>query len=301
MGARRIADESPSAARARMRRDARVHAGLPLAVGRVRNLTFEGPGGPLRARHYAPLSYARGLRPLFVFYHGGGFVTGDLDTHDAPCRTLCRELDVHVLSVEYRLAPEHPFPAAIEDAQAALRFAQANAAALGADPTRVGVAGDSAGGNLATVATQLAARAGDPLPCMQLLIYPTVDSTIDRPSMDLFGDGFFLTREDIRWFRGHYVQGGDLADPRVSPLLGSLAGLPPALVVTAGFDPLRDEGEAYVEALRAAGSQAVLHRVPDLIHGFINLGSLSRASHTALAHVAGLARTLLDRTSARAA
>lgn len=294
LGGKRLGAESAPAARARLKRDARVHAGTPETVAAVRDLTFAGPGGPLRARHYTPFASGPSPRPLLVFLHGGGFVTGDLDTHDPPCRALCRALDVHVLAIDYRLAPEQPFPAAVDDARAALRFAQANAVAWGADPARIGIAGDSAGGNLATVATQLAVQAGEPAPVMQLLFYPTVDSTVDYPSLELFGEGFFLTRHDIRWFRRQYVGDGDLADPRVSPLLGDLTNLPPAVIVTAGFDPLRDEGEAYVEALRAAGSEAVLYRAPDLIHGFLNLGSLSRASREAVLHVASLARDLLE-------
>jgi acetyl esterase len=289
---------SPAEARASLLREARVHRGLPIPVRAARELSFAGPAGPLAARHYTP--HAAGKRPLLVFFHGGGFVTGDLDTHDAPCRALCRELSMHVLSVAYRLAPEHPFPAAIDDARASLRYAQQHAAALGADPEQVLVGGDSAGANLATVIAQLAARAGDPLPVLQLLIYPTVDSTVERRSMELFSDGFFLTRGDILWFRRHYLGGRfDLADPRVSPLLApDLSGLPPAIVITAGFDPLRDEGEDYVTALRAAGSQADLHRVPDLIHGFINMGSVSPASHRALMRVAGLVNRRLSQRAA---
>lgn len=291
-----IRAETPELARTRMQREARVHAGELVAVGKVRDLTFQGPGGPLGARLYAPRHLPSGERPpLLVFYHGGGFVTGDLDTHDTPCRVLCRELDVFVLSIDYRLAPEHPFPAAVEDARAALLFAQQNAASFGADPARVGVAGDSAGGNLATVVTQLAARAGDPLPVMQLLLYPTVDSTVERPSVRLFERGFFLTYEDMLWFRGHYLgRDPDFTDPRVSPLLApDLRALPPALIVTAGFDPLRDEGEAYADALRRAGNRVELYRAPDLIHGFINLGSLSRASRAALLRSAVRAHDLL--------
>lgn len=291
-----ISAATPALARARMRREARVHAGPTIPVGAVRDLTFDGPGGPLRARLYTPPgASSRERPPLLVFYHGGGFVSGDLDTHDQPCRTLCRELNVFVLSIEYRLAPEHPFPAAVEDACAALRFAHESAESFGADPGRIGVAGDSAGGNLATVACQLAAQAGDPLPVMQLLLYPTVDSTVDRPSVGLFGKGFFLTHRDILWFREHYVgTRHDLADPRISPLLApSLGGLPPALIVTAAFDPLRDEGEAYAEALQAAGTHVELYRVPDLVHGFINLGALSRASYRALLAVSARAHDLL--------
>jgi acetyl esterase len=231
-----------------------------------------------------------------LFFHGGGFVVGDLDTHDAPCRALCRTLDVHVLSVEYRLAPEFPFPAGIEDAQAALRYALASAAELGADPTRVVIAGDSAGGNLAAVATQQAALRGEPLPSLQLLIYPAVDSSKDWPSVDRFSEGFFLTRADIHQFRKQYFGNfRDLRDPRASPLLApDLRGLPPAVIITAAFDPLRDEGEAYARALEAAGVRTRLYRTPGLTHGFINLGAVSNAAKQALAHVAELTREFLQ-------
>ena len=283
-------------ARARMRRDARVHAGVPIAVGAVRDLTFDGPRGALRARHYAPQGASSGKpRALLVFFHGGGFALGDLDTHDPPCRALCRELDAHVLSVEYGLAPEQPFPAGIEDARAALRFAQSHARELGADPARIGVAGDSAGANVATVITQLAVRSGELAPTMQLLIYPAVDSTKDWPSIDLFADGFMLTRADVHWFRKTYFGSfTDLADPRASPLLApDLSGLPPTVIVTAGFDPLRDEGEAYAAALTGAGVVTTLHREVAMIHGFINLGPLSSAARDALSRVAQLTRAYL--------
>ncbi|MDB4988243.1 MAG: alpha/beta hydrolase [Myxococcaceae bacterium] len=296
MGDTMLAHGSVERSRQRMRRDARVHQGVPIPVGAVHDLTFPGAVGALRARHYVPAGANVGQpRPLLVFFHGGGFVLGDLDTHDLPCRALCRELDVHVLSAEYRLAPEHPFPAGVEDARAALRFAQAHAAKLGADPGRVGVAGDSAGANLATVATQLAVQTGEPVPVLQLLIYPAVDSTKDWPSIDLFADGFLLTRADVHWFRKLYFGSfADLADPRASPLLAKdLSGMPPTVIVTAGFDPLRDEGEAYAAALAQAGVRTTLHRVPDLVHGFINLGAVSGAAKQALKQVAELTRELL--------
>jgi acetyl esterase len=294
-GIKGLSAATPELARARMRRSARVHAGMIVPVGAVRDLSFDGPGGKIGARLYSPKGPRRDTAPLLVFYHGGGFVCGDLETHDAPCRSLCRDLDVFVLSVDYRLAPEHPFPAAVEDACAALRYAQQNAASWGADPARIGVAGDSAGGNLATVATLQAVRSGEPQPVMQLLFYPTVDSTEERASVGLFGSGFFLTHADMQWFGAHY-RGPfeDLADPRLSPLRASdLSGLPPTLIVTAGFDPLRDEGEEYAEALRAAGNRVEVVRCHDMIHGFINLGSLCRATQTELSRIAQQAHNLL--------
>jgi acetyl esterase/lipase len=201
---------------------------------------------------------------------------------------------VHVVSVDYRLAPESRFPAAVEDAYAALRWAFANAARLGADPARVAVGGDSAGANLATVASRLARDDGGPVPALQLLIYPTVDRTKPYPSLDLFAAGFFLTRGEIDWFYQHYSAGVEPADPRLNPLLGTdLSGLAPALVVTAGFDPLRDEGEAYAAALHAAGTPVTLRRKSTMIHGFINMIDISSSARAMFLDVAHDVRAML--------
>ncbi len=238
----------------------------------------------------------RGPHPLLVFLHGGGWTIGDLDTHDEPCRILCRHGGMHVLAVAYRLAPEHPFPAAVEDARAALDWALEHAQQLGADPARVAVGGDSAGGNLATVAARLITPAREQGPVLQILIYPAVDFTERRRSIELFGDGFFLTTGDRDWCQSNYLGGpaADLADPRASPLRAeSLAGLPPAIVATAAFDPLRDEGEAYADALTAAGTPTVLRRFPGLIHGFINMTAVHRAAHDATLEIAAMARAAL--------
>jgi acetyl esterase len=266
-------------ARGRMRHDAQVHAGNKTGVGSVRDLSIDGPAGALGARHYTPET-RDSAPPLIVFYHGGGFALGDLETHDEPCRMLCRYAEAHVLAIDYRRAPEHLFPAATDDALAALRWAQTNAKQLGADPNRIAVAGDSAGANLATVACLMAAAAGDALPQLQLLFYPCTDSTMLHPSRSLFAQGYFLTQADIDFFFRLYVGSfDDLSDPRVSPLRAKqLTNLPPSLVVTAGFDPLRDEGEAYAAALRAAGNKVELRRMPSLIHGFLNMGGMSRLS-----------------------
>ncbi|MDF2697102.1 MAG: Esterase/lipase, partial [Labilithrix sp.] len=188
------------------RREAFVHRGTPIPVGSVRQLTVDGAAGPLRARHYVP-NDAGSSRPLLVFFHGGGFVLEDLDTHDAPCRALCRDANVHVLSIEYRLAPEALFPAAVDDAYASFVWARANAARLGADADRVAVGGDSAGGNLSAVVTQTAAARGEALPAAQLLIYPAVDRSRPRRSLDLFADGFLLSRSDVDWFTRTYAPG----------------------------------------------------------------------------------------------
>ena len=245
-------------------------------VAEARSVSIPGAGGTIGARHYRPPGAAAGA-PLLVFYHGGGFVMGDLESHDAACRLICRDAGVHVLAVDYRLAPEHPAPAAVEDAYATYRWAREHAAGLGADPRRVAVGGDSAGGCLAAVVTVLARDAGDPLPALQWLIYPVTDMRGGSRSRSLFGDGFLLSKHDMDWFQDTYLQnsGLDVTDPRVSPLLTEdLTGLSPALVVTAGFDPLRDEGEQYADRLRAAGVAVDHRKMGSMVHAFLNLNAL---------------------------
>ena len=284
---------SPTAARRARRRRSAIAAGRPAAVRAVRDLELDGDV-PLAARHYAP-EEPDGPLPLLVFFHGGGFVFGGLDTHDGLCRLICRHAGAHVLAIDYRLAPEHPFPAAVEDARGALRWAFANASRLNADPHRIGVCGDSAGGNLAAVAARLAARDDGPPPALQLLLYPATDFTGRRRSRELFGEGFFLTSERMEWFDSHYLGANRDrgSDPRASPLLADdLSGLAPALVATAAFDPLRDEGEAYAEALRAAGTPATLRRFPGLIHGFASFAGISPSCRDAVLEFAGSARAM---------
>jgi acetyl esterase len=284
----------PEEGRRRARREALVHAGEPVEVGAVRELVLDTAQGPLKARHYAPVKGSE-RRPLLVFLHGGGFVVGDLETHDPACRLLCRHAGLHVLAVDYRLAPEHPFPAALEDAKVAFAWARANAEALGADPARIAVGGDSAGGNLSAALSQLAVREGTPAPALQFLLYPALDRTVERASLGHFGEGFFLTRADIAWFSKHYTGGADCSDPRISPLLcRELSGLPPALVITAGFDPVRDEGEAYAAALQEAGTPATLRRFDGLVHGFANMVGVSPACRSAVVEIASTLRRLLD-------
>ena len=264
-------------ARALTREEAAVARGTrTVPVGAVRDLMVES----LPARLYT--SAEPGEKPLLLYLHGGGFVVGDLDTHDAPCRMLCRHAGVDVLSVEYRKAPEHPFPACVEDARTAFRWAAERY-------ERVAVGGDSAGGNLAaTVAIEFD-------PALALLIYPAVDATQVRRSRELFGKGFFLTDELMHWYTGHFMpEGSDPADPLRSPILSPRLGeSAPALVVTAGFDPLRDEGEAYAQALREAGVKVIERRFPGLFHGFINSIGASPSSHDGLVEVAGMTRALL--------
>jgi acetyl esterase len=260
---------------------------VPAAAGRV---------GALRARHYTPLEPSDAM---LVFFHGGGFVFGDLDTHDVPCRVLCRHTGAHVLAIDYRLAPEEPFPAGVLDARAALAWAHTHARELGVDPARIGVCGDSAGANLSAVVAQLAARDGGPAPVCQILFYPAVDRTSHYPSLELFADGFYLTRAAIEWFHGQYVGTLPLEphdEARVNPLASKdLSGLAPTLLVTAGFDPLRDEGEAYARALAAGGNEVTVRRFGSLIHGFLNMVGVSPACRDAVIEIAGATRVLLAR------
>ena len=275
-------------ARALRRRDARIFAGPRFEVAAVEALEVPGPAGPLAARLYVPHGAGGADAPLVVYFHGGGHVICDLDTHDQPCRLLARESGARLLAVGYRLGPEHRFPAAVEDAFAAFRWARENAPRIGVDPARVAVAGDSAGGNLATVVCRVCGDENEPVPAHQVLIYPLIDFSRKRRSYELFGDGFFLTEGEMDWFRDHYLRSeADREDPRASPILApDLTAQPPALVVTAGFDPLRDEGEAYAARLREAGVPVTHRREPDLIHGFINAAGIGGRSHEATRAIA---------------
>jgi acetyl esterase len=282
-------------ARALFRHRAAVGSGHGPRVATVRQAVVPGAAGPLRARHYVP--YDQGHKPpLLVFFHGGGYVLCDLDTHDAACRTLCRRAGIHVLSVDYRLAPEHPFPAAVDDACCALRWALRNAERLGASAEQVAVGGDSAGATLATVAARGLCAREEPAPVAQLLLYPGADNSGRRyRSQELFGDGFGLTLTEVDWFLSQYAHDHDRADPRISPLLAPpLPGLPPALLVIAGFDPLRDQGLAYARALTAAGNDARVLSFSGLIHGFANMVAVSPAARSAVVEAACQVRVLLD-------
>ncbi len=238
-------------------------------IGHVTNRDMQGPGGPLALRVYTPAG--KGPFPLMVFFHGSGFVVCSLDTHDGMCRNLCAGTGCVVVSVDYRLAPEAKFPAAPDDCLAATRWAAANAAALGADPGRILVAGDSAGGNLAAVTALRIRDEGGPALLGQLLIYPVTDYyDSGSPSMIENAEGYGLTRAGMIWFWNHYLPAPeDGANPHASPLRArNLSGLPPALVVTAELDPLRDEGEAYAERLRQAGVKTEMKRWDGMNHGF---------------------------------
>ena len=276
---------SPADARATYRDRRNVTQPPPAEVAEVRELIADGPHGAIPLRCYRPLGADDEALPVLVYFHGGGWVIGDLDTHDSLCRALANASGCAVVAVDYRMGPEHRFPAAVDDALAATRWVHTHAAELRLDPARLAVGGDSAGGNLAAVVAIAARDAGDLPVAFQLLIYPATDMRRVHPSHTANGDGYLLTRDTMAYFHDHYIDDPkhDI-DWRASPLLhADLAGLPPALVVTAGYDPLRDEGLAYAGALTAAGNRASQVCFERQIHGFITMGKVLDEANTAVA------------------
>lgn len=245
----------------------------PPEVDAIADGTLPGPLGPIKYRCYRPLGASGAMLATLIYYHGGGFVIGNIETHDSTCRRLANKSRCQVISIDYRLAPEHPFPAPIDDGLAAFRHIRDNAAAFGIDAKRLAVGGDSAGGGMAAVICQTCRTTGEKGPAFQMLIYPATDSSRQSASRLGFTDGYFLTKDLIDWFWNAYVPAGnDLEDLRLSPLLAQdFTGLPPAFVLTAGFDPLRDEGRAYAERLIAAGVKTTYTNYPGTIHGFFSL------------------------------
>jgi acetyl esterase len=288
---------SPKDARQLFRETRPASTPTPPEIGAVKHVTADGPGGPLPLRVYRPAGVASGTAlPALVFYHGGGWVIGDLDTHDVQCRQITAEAGIVVVAVDYRLAPEHKFPAAVDDAWAATRWIVAHGSELGVDPRRIAVGGDSAGGNLAAVVALLARDAGNtPAIALQVLVYPVTDLAGESKSYGDFADGYLLTRDSMRWFKNHYLKSSSDADDwRASPLrASSLAGLPPALIVTAGFDPLRDEGAAYAARMTEAGGRVDYVCYGGMIHGFMPMGKLIDTGNRAISHVAASLRQAL--------
>ena len=290
-----VEDSTPDEARESMR--SRTAALGPVEdVTAVADHRLSVPGGEIVARVYAP--GGPGPHPALVFYHGGGWVIGDLETHDGICRALTNAAHCMVISVDYRLAPEHKYPVAAEDSYAAFRWVLENASRLGVDPARVAVGGDSAGGNLSTVVALMARDRGTIMPLFQALVYPVTDCDFDSASYRENATGYILTRDGMRWFFGHYLRSPeDGREPYVSPLRApSLARLPPALVITAECDPLRDEGEAYATRLREAGVPVTLTRYPGVFHGFFRMTSILDKAKAALDEVAGTLRTAFARS-----
>jgi len=266
-------------------------AAAPVHVDEIRELSVPGPAAVMRARLYRP-DRAQNALPGMVYFHGGGFIYGDIDTHDAVCRGIAQCAPCAVVSVDYRLAPEHRFPAAVEDAFAATAWVAANAAALGIDPGRLAVAGDSAGGNLAAVVALLAREKGGPGVAMQVLVYPMTDFAAETDSISRFAAGYLLTRESIRWVKRTYLrEERDALDWRASPLRArDFSKLPAAYIITAGFDPLRDEGGAYAERLAQAGVAVTHECFEGQVHGFLVMGGAIAAAGHAIQRIGQMLR-----------
>lgn len=271
-GLKPIESLTPAAARQQMEETAKSRKAEPLPVAGVEERTIPGPAGPIRVRLYWPEA-ARTL-PAIAYYHGGGHVIGSLDTHDLIARNLCHGAAALVVSVDYRMGPEHRFPAAVDDSFAALQWLHANAADLGADPNRLGVHGDSAGANLAAIVALMARDAGGPRLRLQSLVYPVADYTLSTPSYEKYAEGYgLLTRAAMVWFQQHYLRSpADAEDWRASPIkAASHAGVAPAIIVTAECDVLHDDGERYAEALRRAGVAVEYRDYPGMIHAFFGM------------------------------
>lgn len=272
-----------------------------VAVGKVENFVIPVTAGPgpvrqIAARAYAPIAISSEPHAALIFFHGGGFVVGGLDTHDGICRMLCAEGNLRVIAVDYRLAPENPHPAAVEDALAATAWIAANAAGLGIDPGRIAVGGDSAGGALAAIVTQVARDKGGPVIAYQLLMFPNTQMDGETSSLNEYAVGYLLERHTIEWFNSQYAPDeASRASPLVSPLRAAdFARLPPAYVMLGGYDPLHDEGLAYAQKLRAAGVAVTVADHADMVHCFIYLDTVLPQAHTALAHAAHAVSAALE-------
>ncbi len=258
-------------------------------IGAVRDFAVAGRRGAIPVRHYRPVGKNPDDQlPVLIYFHGGGWVVGDLESHDSLCRQLANGAECALIAVDYRMGPEHKFPAAVDDAEDVVRHVADHAAALTIDPSRIAVGGDSAGGNLATIVAMLWRDSRHPVIKCQLLIYPATDLAADRPSHFEFAEGYNLTRDLILYFRGHYLNDiTEIKDWRASPLLAAdHSGLPPAHIITAGFDPLRDEGKAYAETLAAAGVKVKYRCYAGMIHGFITMSGVLRVANEAIADCA---------------
>ena len=285
-------DQVPASEARRLYRETRAALLPPApALPVVGDLNAEGTAGLIPLRLYRP---SNGVLPALVYFHGGGWVVGDLDTHDVVCRQLAAQAGVIVIAVHYRLAPEYPFPAAVDDCWSATTWIATNAVALGVDRTRVAVGGDSAGGGLAAVMT-LMARGGGPALTCQALVYPVTDLRADSASYSKYADGYLLTRSLMRWYIAQYAPTrDDVRDWRASPLLApSVDGVPPAIIITAGMDPLRDEGEAYARRLEEAGVAVDYMCMGGMIHGFLTMGGKIHAANRAVSYMASALRQRL--------
>ena len=269
----------------------------PPEVAQVTDGVLSGPRGPIGFRRYWPAGVNENPIPTLVYYHGGGFVIGNLETHDSTCRRLANKSRCQVIAIDYGMAPEHPFPAPVEDSLAAFRHIRDNALVFDTMPDKIAVGGDSAGGNLSAVVCQQVKAAGEQMPAFQMLIYPATDSTTMTESRRTLSEGYFLTRDLMDWFWKHYVPAGlDQSDLRLSPLLANdFSGFPPAYVLTAGYDPLKDEGYAYAEKLRRAGVKVTYANFPGTLHGFFSMTRFLKQGLVANDEAAGVLAAFLGR------
>ena len=297
-GGKPLPEQTPAEFRAQVRAGSIEMAVASEVMDDVQDRRIPGPGGPIPVRIYTPRPVASGESlPIVVHYHGAGFVAGDLDTHDGIARYYAKHADAIVIAVDYRLAPEHPFPAAVDDAYAAALWASEHAHEIHGDATRVAVTGDSAGGNLAAVVSQLARDRGTPRVAYQALLYPVVDwSDAAYPSVARFGTGdYFMSSADMGWFKQQYLRDPQQErDPRASPIANpNLRDLPPALVVTAGHDPLHDEGKMYADRLREAGVPVEYRCFDQTVHAFVSFAKALPVGVEALAFIASRMRAAL--------
>jgi len=271
----------------------------PESVTQVQDLRIAGRQEEIPLRIYSP--HPDREQPALLYFHGGGWVVGSIDSHDRLCRALANASDTVVISVDYRLAPEHRFPAAIDDCEDALRYVMEHAAALGIDRNRVAVGGDSAGGNLAAVVCLRARESGGALPAAQVLLYPATGHGLDTPSRHAFAEGYLLTAGAMRWFSDHYLRSkADAVHPHAAPrVVDDLSGLPPAFLITAEFDPLRDEGEEYGQRLEQAGVSVTSIRCDGMIHGFLQLTAMVEPARAAIDELANWLRLTLQQAESQ--
>lgn len=288
-------DVTTEEARAGFRAMIKSYGPKDVPIGKVENLSIPGPGGELSLRIYTPVAAGGEALPALVFFHGGAFRLGDLESHEAVCRFLAGEAACRVIAVDYRLAPEHKFPAALDDALAATRWVESNASKIGIDPNRIAVGGDSAGGNLATSVCLLAKSQGVPHIVYQLLMFPQTQIGSSFPSMSTYGSGYMLDRDAVEWSLEQYAPKESWTDPRLSPLLAvDASGLPPAYVMLAECDPLHDEGLAYAEKLRTAGVSAKIADYPGMLHDFILFQGVLPQAREALVDAAKALKARFD-------
>jgi acetyl esterase len=290
-----ISSLTPHQARAVFRAMFEAFGGSPAPVARVENRAIPGPAGEIGLRIYAP--EGKGPFPALMFFHGGGWVIGDLDTHDPLCRELTNAARCITVAVDYRLAPEHKFAAAAEDCYAASQWVARSSAEFGANADNLAVCGDSAGGNLSAAVSLMARDRGNLHVSYQVLLYPALDGLLQTPSMNEFAEGYLLTRADMVWFWNHYLRGEqDRSNPYACPSAATdLKGLPSAMIITAEFDPLRDEGEAYARRLQEAGVPVVLKRYQGMTHGFMSMAAIVDKGRKAIADTASHLRSAFKR------